>query len=260
MATVTLHPHAEASDVPLVLLAPFPCDHRVWEEVAVRLGGDVLTVDPPGFGGDADPAPSLEGYVRALLAALDARGVRRFVVAGNSMGGYAAMALAELEPERLAGIGLFGTKAVADAPEAVTNRLAMAAKADAGVPASELLAGMKPNLLGASTKANRPDALAELERLTDAATPTGIAWAQRAMAARPDRTDALRALRVPAVVVWGAEDALMGAEVQAPMADALGVEVTAVPACGHLVPLEAPDAAVEALAGLWQRAREASGN
>lgn len=255
MATVILHPHAEASDLPLVLLAPFPCDARVWEEVAGMLGGDVITVDPPGFGGEVDPAPSLEGYARAVVAALAARGVGRFVVAGNSMGGYVALCLAELVPERIAGIGLFGTKSVADAPEAIANRLTMAAKADAGASASDLLAEMKKNLLGASTKANVPGIEDELEVLIDAASPAGIAWAQRAMAARPDRTEELRDLARPGVVVHGVEDPLMGADVQKIMADALGVEPVEVAECGHLVPLEAPNAAAEALADLWRHAR-----
>jgi pimeloyl-ACP methyl ester carboxylesterase len=256
MATVILHAlSSEPSDLPLVLLAPFPLDGRVWAGVASAVGGDVITVDPPGFGGQTDDDPGLEGYARAVLAALEARGVGRFVVAGNSMGGYAAMCLAELAPQRLAGIGLFGTKSTADAVQARVNRLAMAAAAESGRPLREVLAPLQADLLGASTRRLRPDADAELAALVAGATPEGVAWAQRAMAARPDRTAVLGALAVPAVVVHGAEDALMGADTQLMLGEALGVEVVEVPRCGHLVPFEAPDAAAAALRGLWAAAR-----
>ena len=260
MATVLLRALRDdpTDALPLVLLAPFPLDGRAWSKVAAHITGTVLVVDPPGFGGDADDAPSLEGYARAVLDALDARGVRRFVVAGNSMGGYAAMCLAEVAPERVAGLGLFGTKSTADADAARANRLAMADAADAGTPASELLAPLKGNLLGASTKAARPKVVAKLDGLVADATASGVAWAQRAMAGRPDRTAVLAGLGerdVPAVVVHGAEDALMDAASQEAMADALGVQRVEVQACGHLVPLEAPDVAGAALMALMEAAQ-----
>ena len=47
-----------------------------------------------------------------------------------------------------------------------------------------------------------------------AVTPAGVAWAQRAMAARPDRTEVLRGLSVPAVVVYGVEDAFIAGQVR----------------------------------------------
>jgi len=255
MATVILNPHSDApSDLPLVLLAPFPFRARVWERVAGSLGGDVITVAPPGFGGETDDTPSLEGYARAVLDALDARGVRRFVVAGNSMGGYAAMCLADLAPERVAGIGLFGTKSAADTPDAAAGRRAMADAADAGTPVADLIAPMREKFLGASNQASRPDLVAQVDRHLAAVTPAGVAWAQRAMAARPDRTEVLRGLNVPAVVVYGVEDGFMPPETQPIMAEALGVGVIEVESCGHLLPLEASEECVRALRELWDAA------
>lgn len=254
MATVTLHPRQEKpSALPLVLLAPFPLDSTVWEDAAELVGGDVITVDPPGFGGEPDDAPSLEGYARALLAALDAHGVGRFVVAGNSMGGYVALALAEVAPERLAGIGLFGTKASADTDEGRANRLAMAERAEGGASASELVGPMAEKLIGRSTRTQRPVVASRLDALLAAAPTAGIAWAQRAMAARPDRTEALRRLKVPGVVVYGVEDPMMPAPEQRVLADAVGILIE-VP-CGHLIPLEMPDAAARILGDLRAMAR-----
>ena len=260
MASVALHRSRDRSDLPLVLLAPFPLDTRVWDRLLQALPGDVITVEPPGFGGAAaDGEPSLEAYADAVAEALTAAGVDRFVVAGNSMGGYAAMALAQRHPQRVAGIGLIGTKATADADEARENRLQMADRADAGTPAAELVGAMREKLIAARTRADDPDAVAALDRWLEEAPTSGIAWAQRAMAARPDRTGTLVDLRsagVPGLVLHGSDDPLMSSEVQVPMAEALGVQVTTVEGRGHLVPFEAPEATAAALAELWATARK----
>lgn len=244
---LAIHPNAAPTSRPLVLLAPFPLDARVWDDVVARLDGRALTIDPPGFGAsDALPDASLDAYADAVLAALDAAGVGEFSVAGNSMGGYAALALAERAPHRLVGLALLGTKATADDDAARANRLAMAERAEAGATASDLVGPMLERLLGASTRASNPATVAQLEAWLAAAPPAGIAWAQRAMAARPDRLDALAALDVPAAVLHGSEDVLMGEAALQQLADALGVPLTVV-ACGHLLPLEAPDAVADAL-------------
>lgn len=256
MATVTLHTTRDLPDTPLVLLAPFPLDARAYDLVVDLLGEGVVTVDPPAFAGaEGDGDPSLEGYARALAAALDDRGLGRVVVAGNSMGGYAAMAFAELYPERVAGIGLLGTKATADAPEARANRLAMADAAAAGGEPLALVGPMLEKLLGPTSRSSRPEVVSLVEGFLAAAPASGIAWAQRAMAARPDRTPVLAGLGVPALVLHGAEDPLMDAAPQQAMADALGVEVTTVPEAGHLLPLEAPRVTADALTRLVEAAR-----
>lgn len=257
MATVIVHTQGvEPVSLPLVLLAPFPCDARAWAEVASRLGDGVLTIDPPGFGGQIDGTPALEGYARAVLASLHDRGIDRFVVAGNSMGGYAALCLAELAPDRVAGLGLFGTKSTADAPEARHGRHVMADAAAAGQPVAELLAPMVAKLLGDSTREAKPDVVATLASIVADASAEGVAWAQRAMAARGDRTAVLSGFNGPVVIVRGVEDPLMDAASQRVMTEAAGVELIEA-RCGHLIPLEAPDLAVDVLRGLWRAAQSA---
>lgn len=255
MTSVNLHARGEGPALPLVLLPPFPLDARAWGRVVDRVDGRVFAVDPPGFGGaSATGEPSLDAYAAALLEVLDAAGVDRFVVAGNSMGGYGAMALAESHPERLAGIALLGTKASADTEEARTNRLTAAAKADDGVPMAELTAPMQQALVSESTWASDAGAVEALRGWLAEAPPNGFAWAQRAMAARPDRLSALAALSIPAVVLHGSEDAFMGPETQEPMARALGIDVTTIQGAGHLLPLEAADAVAAALRRLVDQA------
>lgn len=248
MTSLVIHRNSAPLERPLVLLAPFPTDARLWDDVVNRLDGRAITVDPPGFGSSPTLAEtSLDAYAAAVLAGLDSLGVREFSVAGNSMGGYAAMAVAAVAPERVVGLGLLGTKATSDDDAARANRIGMAERAEAGATASELVGAMIEKLISPTTRDRQPSVAARLEGWLAEAPVPGIAWAQRAMAARPDRLALLRSLDVPAVVLHGRDDVLMGEADAAAMADALGVSLGVVD-CGHLLPLEAPDAVADALA------------
>lgn len=211
----------------------------------------VLAPDLPGFGATSasGAAPSLDLLADAVAGMLDTAGVERAVVGGLSMGGYVALAFARRHPERLAGLLLADTKASADTEPARANRERIAAAVLAR-DSVRLLAEEKleSTLLG---PAAAPELVARVRELIAEATPAGVAWAQRAMAARGESFDVLAGLRVPAAVLVGAEDALTPpADAQA-MAQALAdARLTVLPGVGHLSALEDPaafDAAVRAL-------------
>ncbi len=247
------------ADPPLVLLHAFPLDASMWDGVVQGLRGlgRVVTVDLPGFGAAPLPtaAPSLDAVADAVVAALDALGHPRATFAGCSMGGYVALAVARRHPDRVAGLGLVDTKAEADGDEARANRerIALAVLGEAGTRA---LLPMLDTLLGATTHAGRPDVVATVGALVRGADPAAVAWAQRAMAGRPDSTAPLPGLRVPAAVVVGEEDGVTGPDQARAMAAALPDAVlTVLPAAGHLSPVERPEPVAAALAGLLVRVR-----
>ncbi len=256
--------HAGGTGVPLVLLHAFPLDTRMWQDVAALLGGGdapVLAVDLPGMGtavGPALPEPSLEHAADAVAAALALAGHHRAVVAGLSMGGYVAMALAERHAGLIAGIGLLDTKATADAPEARVNRLRVADAVESSGALDEVLP-MATSLLGATSRAQRPDLADRVAGWIRGQRPEGVAWSQRAMAARPDRTAALAAVDVPALVLVGAEDEATPMAQAELMADALRVRPVIVPGAGHLTAIEAPEAVAAALTALTDRVRADAG-
>lgn len=268
MSDIALHFDGRPAGVPLVLLPAFPLDGRMFREVRRHLDGWVITADPPGFG-DSAPAravsahlgesaePSLETYARALARALDDVGAGRVVLAGVSIGGYTTMAFAELFPERLAGIGLLDTRADADDMEMREYRLRMAEAMTANEPTNRFLAPLLDNVISPVTKHEREDVFERLAESFEQAPAAGIAWAQRAMAARPDRLGILRRLRVPALVLRGEDDTVSSAEQAATMAEALGTDVVAVPEAGHLAVVENPEPVARALSDLWARAQAA---
>ena len=126
---------------------------------------------------------------------MDTRGIERAVIGGVSMGGYVALQFLARHPARLAGLLLADTKAVADTAEQAANRNSIADRAEAGeVPAGADL--VAPLLGPAASEQVRTLAAA----LADDAAPPAVAWAQRAMAVRPDSTDVLAAAAVPVLV------------------------------------------------------------
>jgi pimeloyl-ACP methyl ester carboxylesterase len=241
----------------VVLLHAFPLDKQMWDGVidaVVDAGWDVVVPDLRGFGESGygpegpDDEPDLALVAHDVIAVLDRVGVQSAAVVGLSMGGYVAMELLRQAPRRVAALALLDTKATADTEEARANRLRVADSVLEAGSTVALARALLPTLLGTTTTSSRPALVDEVRGWVEAADPAGVAWAQRAMAARPDSLDDLRAYRGPALVLWGAEDAMSPRPEQDLMLGALrdgrGVEV---PGVGHLSAVEDPAAVGDAL-------------
>lgn len=242
------------STPPLVLLHAFPVDARMWDGVRDRIAARtrLITPDQRGLGRTAlpetDREPSLDDAARDLLALLDKLEVDRVVLGGCSMGGYVAMAALRAAPERIAGLVLIDTKASADGGDARANRAAMAERVEREGVGEWLADAVLPGVLGPTTRAERPDVVLRALDLVKSQPAGGVAWAQRAMAARPDSFDTLRAADVPALVVVGEEDTLSPrADAEAMVSALPQAELVVIPSAGHLAPMETPDAVGKAI-------------
>jgi pimeloyl-ACP methyl ester carboxylesterase len=241
----------------VVLLHAFPFDRHVWDGVVDSLaqeGWDVVVPDLRGFGESAygedgpDDEPSLTWMARDVLGILDRMGVSAAVFAGISMGGYVAMEIVRQDPARIAGIVLVDTKATADGDEARANRLRVADQVEDAGSTDALARAMLPSLLGTTSHEDRPAVVAQVRAWIEAADPRAVAWAQRAMAARPDSLPDLASLAVPALVVWGVEDGMSPRAEQDLMVEAMrDARLVAVTESGHLSTVEAPDQVADAL-------------
>jgi 3-oxoadipate enol-lactonase len=249
--------------LPLLLLHAFPLSGEMWAPQVEALAGDARVVVPDlcGFGGSEAIPPELSpesacemsDLAADAVALLDHLEIDRAVVAGLSMGGYAALALCEAAPERLRGLVLADTRSGADSEEGRQGRLDVARrvlKEGAGFLAETLPA----KLLGRTTRAERPEVVARVERMIRDAPPAGVAAAQRGMARRPDRTAVLERITVPVLVVVGEEDELTPPEESRNLQRRIaGAELVTIPEAGHLSSLERPDAFSEALGGFFRR-------
>src|SRR5262245_24382998 len=118
----------------LLLIHGFPLDRRIWKDVIPRLPATLTIVDPdlPGCGSTPLPAPimTMDDYARHLLKVMDGRDLRRFFVAGHSMGGYVLFAMLRLAPERVAGGAFVSSRALPDTEDGKKVRETVAQRAE----------------------------------------------------------------------------------------------------------------------------------
>ena len=246
----------------VLLLHAFPMDSALWAAQRRALAAEgwrVVTPDLPGFGGTAASTaePSLDVMADEVAALLDHLAIDEAVVGGLSMGGYVAMAMLRRHPDRVRALVLADTKAAADTNEAAAGRLEVATSVLEAGTAAGLADGMLPGLLGDTTRASRPDVVATVRRWIAAQSPAGVAWAQRAMAARPDSSVDLARFGGPVLVVYGEQDTISRPAAAQAMAEAARsggspTTVVEIPEAGHLTAIENPDAVTHALLG-WLR-------
>jgi len=96
-------PGASHERPPLVLVHGFLVDYREWEDVATRLSDRrrIIAVDLPGYGKSPIPdgaSPDLPLFVRAVAGAIRALCPGPVDLAGHSMGGGIAIAVAAQHP------------------------------------------------------------------------------------------------------------------------------------------------------------------
>ncbi|MFZ1669472.1 MAG: alpha/beta fold hydrolase [Candidatus Nanopelagicales bacterium] len=242
--------------VPVVLVHPFPVHAEFLTPLAVQLrsaGWTVLTPDLPGFGTradeltDIDVEPSLDYFAEDLATQLDELGIGRAIIGGVSLGGYVAMAFLRLFPQRVAGLLLVDTKAASDSDDAREARLAFAHRVeDEGV--GWVADAMRDRLLGPTAQAEQPHTVSWVNEAIGSAQPAALAWAQRAMAVRPDSGQLLADYPGPALVVVGIDDVLSTAAEAAAMADAMAAaELRVIADAGHFAALENTPAVAAAI-------------
>ena len=105
---------------PLVLLHGFLEDSRMWDRLSLAWNthGPVLMIDLPGHRQSDSFAAvhTMELMAEAVDAVVQFCQLPSFHLLGHSMGGYVALAYAELRPEKLEQLGLFFSTPQADSP------------------------------------------------------------------------------------------------------------------------------------------------
>jgi pimeloyl-ACP methyl ester carboxylesterase len=207
---------------------------------------------------------SMKDMADDVIAVLDAAGVGKAHVAGVSMGGMLTQKVAIEHPERVLSITPIMAAPSAN-PPALQSTPEAAAVLNVPPPDPEadfeafVAAGMKnARTIGSPAYPWDEDFLRQrvISEYRRAFNPAGVARQRAAIGADGDRTDALKALRVPAVVVHGAEDPLvmpLGGELTAKAIP--GAELRIIPGMGHDLPPGLYDTIVDAIVAAATRAK-----
>ena len=206
---------------------------------------------------------SLKDMADDGVAVLDAAGVRKAHIAGVSMGGMIVQRMAIDHPGRV--LSMTSIMSATGAAEAF--RSTPEAEAVLNVPPPDPSADFEAFVANRMANAvtigspkypwtdeeNRARVIAEYKR---AFNPAGVARQMAAVRADGDRTAALRSLKLPVVVLHGADDPLLmpvGGEATA--AAIPGAELRIVPGMGHDLPPGLYDTFVDAITAAAARAK-----
>jgi pimeloyl-ACP methyl ester carboxylesterase len=228
----------------VVLLPGMMLDRRLYARQTPALSPHVEVVH-----GDLTAQDSIEAMARSVLAASP----DRFALVGHSMGGIVALEICRQAPERVSHLALLNTTPYAEREERLSQRLEQMAAVEAGGLRDVLVHSMKPRYLAACHRADAD----LLEAVLDMGLALGPAVFQRQSAALKDRPEAstlLAQIRCPSLVLCGREDALCPPAFHEAMASQLPCgDLVVLSRCGHLSPMESPDAVASALLSLLAR-------
>ncbi len=239
-----------------VFVHGFPLDSTMWLEQLELLRGvrRCVAIDLRGFGASdavAEPVLAMEQHAEDVAALADHLGADRIDLVGLSMGGYVALAFAELFPQRLRTLALVDTRAAADSETVKAGRDMMAVRVTVQ-GRGQLAVEMAEALLGPAASLH---VKARMRTMVEGTRVETVVAALEGMKQRPARFDVLSRLSIPVGVVVGEDDTATPVSEAEQMVDAApDASLTIVEAAGHMTPMENPTAVADALERIWARA------
>jgi pimeloyl-ACP methyl ester carboxylesterase len=229
---------------PVVFLHGGLSDAREWRRQvgAFSASHDTIAWDAPGCGRSDDPPPTfgMAEYGAALVGMLDALEIGRVHLVGLSFGAALAIAIADRSADRVRSLTLASAYAGwrgSLSPDEVQERV-VATLAGLTLPPDEQARSFTETLF---TAAVPPAVKAETAAIVGDARPAGVRPMLTAMA-EADLRDALGRLRVPVLLVFGADDVRVPETARTALAEAIpSCRVRRFAGAGHQLNLEAPE-------------------
>jgi pimeloyl-ACP methyl ester carboxylesterase len=222
--------------IPLILIPGLGSDFAVWQPTIKELGASAeCTV------GDTLSDDSLPGMAERILS----QAPERFSLAGVSMGGMVALEIMRSDPERVQRLALLDTNPCPDTPEQTAQRRGANAAVLSSNNFEALALGSLKYLIHPAASIEVRNAMVEMSVRVGAKT---YARQNEAVAARADQRLILSTIEVPTIVIFGAQDLLTPVALSEELESGIrGAHRHIIPDCGHLPPIEKPDAVASLL-------------
>lgn len=242
------------SGMPLLLIHAFPTDQQLWQPQKQGLKNHfkIITLDLWGFGSTSNvstQAITMEAYADEVKTLLDLLHLKKAIIGGESMGGYIALAFLEKYPERVEGLILSDTQAIADSDEMKAKREASAQDIlENGT--SNYIQGFLPKALSADASEN---AKHQLKVMVERQPANAMAAALRGMALRFDHSATLANTKLPVLIITGEDDALISPQQSQLMHQlAKNSRLVLIKQAGHLSNLEQSQQWNQAVIGFFR--------
>ena len=209
------------SKIDVVFIPALLCDEQLYRDVITAIG-DQISATVLIF-----PKPSLSESCADILT----RAPKKFILVGTSYGGNLALDIALTAPERVIGLWLMGCDPGAPQQRGPDLPGGLEATPDAVI---DMLAGLVVRPVDTA-------AAAVFNQMAHRIGGTAGAAQARALGSRSDRTDRLGELKMPTLLIWGADDPLVSPGVGEAMSACIeNASWQVLPECGHLPTLEQP--------------------
>ncbi|MES2513455.1 MAG: alpha/beta hydrolase [Bacteroidota bacterium] len=192
----------------VVLLHGFLGSHLIWGSTVESLSKSfrVIAIDLPGHG-----ETDCFGYVhtseliaKCVKVVMDSLRLKRYVIIGHSMGGYAALAFADLFPDNLRGLCLYHSTAFADSEEKKRDRTRSirVVKSNHTIYTTEVV----KNLFAAKNAKYLKEEIAFAQKVAAKTSKQSIIASLEGMKDRPNRDIILGMAHYPIMMVIGELD------------------------------------------------------
>ncbi len=198
----------------VVLLHGFLGSKEIWKPLFDNLSKSyrVIAIDLPGHGQSPcfGYAHSMELMAKCVKAVMDHLRLKKYVIIGHSMGGYAGLAFADLFPDCLRGLCLFHSTAYPDGAEKKHDRL----RAIGLVKANKTIYTKTTikNLFASKNLKYLKEEIAFALSIARQTTRQGIVAALHGMRDRPGRDIILGLVEYPIMMVIGECDNVLKPE------------------------------------------------
>jgi len=237
----------------IVLLHGFLENQTMWQYLIPELGKKyrVITIDLLGHG-ESDClgyVHSMEDNASVVRTVLSELRIWKAIFVGHSMGGYVALAFAELYPAIVKGLVLQNSSSKADSEERKANR-ARAIKA----VKKDYTTFVRLSITNLFSEENREKMIDEIEKVKIEALKTplqGIVASLEGMKIRKDRETLLRSATYPMLLILGEKDPVLNYEDGLKQIENTSVKLVNFPD-GHMSHIENREELIKVLLGFFK--------
>lgn len=230
---------------PVVFIHGFPFDKSTWMGQLDLLKDEyrVIAYDVRGHGQSDSGTETftISQFVSDLFLLMDSLEIKKTTLCGLSMGGYIALAASKQEPQRIASLILCDTQCAADTEEAKIKRKDTILAVEANGLKQYATDSLEKLFSKKSLTENRTVVSSIEETILQTPTET-ITKTLMALANRSETCLSMHAIKVPVLILVGAEDQITPPEAAQKMHKLIPQsELKIIEDAGHLSNLESPE-------------------
>lgn len=234
----------------VVLLHGFLGSHQIWDNTIQSLSKSfrVIAIDLPGHGNTDcfGYVHTMELLAKSVKAVMDSLRLKKYVIIGHSMGGYAGLAFADMYPDNLKGLCLYHSSAYADSDEKKRDRTRSikVVKANHKIFTTEVI----KNLFATKNFKYLKNEIAFAQKIAAKTSKQSIIASLEGMKDRPHRDMILGLAHFPVMMVIGEHDNVLPSDQLLEQADLIkNKHILYLEHDGHMGFLESPRVSNDAL-------------